>query len=156
MRPMLAQGKRGSECPTNSHIFLDFVPNLSNSSGILLLVADPLTRLITNGHSSRANASYLLIKVIREPSSKSVRKEERFRSLVRPITKAVKDKPHRNVRKNNLLPAGGGRLPGFYVLARGALYVCENGRSSTHSSLMIERGCDKRNVDKAGNGREGE
>ncbi len=53
------------------------------------MVADPLTRLITNGHSS----SNMLTK------SKSERKEERFWSLVRPITKAVKDKPYRNVRK---------------------------------------------------------
>ena len=53
------------------------------------MVADPLTRLITNGYSS----SNMLAK------TKSERKEKRFRSLVRPITKAVKDKPYRNVRK---------------------------------------------------------
>ena len=53
------------------------------------MVADPLTRLITNGYSSGNTLA----------KTKSERKEERFRSLVRPITKAVKDKPDRNVRK---------------------------------------------------------
>ncbi len=72
------------------------------------MVADPPTRLITNGHSSGNTLA----------KTKSERKGERFRSLVRPITKAVKDKPYRNVRKVihrsaelTAKPAGGGCLP---------------------------------------------
>ena len=66
-----------------------FLQNFTDMCGILILVADPLTRLITKGHSSGSTLT----------KSKSERKEERFRSLVRSYTKAVKDKPHRNVRK---------------------------------------------------------
>jgi hypothetical protein len=62
-----------------------------------MMVVDPPTRLITNGHSS----SNMLTK------SKSVRKGERFRSLVRcGYVLAVKDKPHRNVRVRNKTTCG--------------------------------------------------
>ncbi len=64
------------------------------------MVADPPTRLITNGYSSGKTLA----------KTKSERKGKRFRSLVRPYTKAVKDKPHRNVRKR-YTPAEGGCLP---------------------------------------------
>ncbi len=60
------------------------------------MVANPPTRLLSNGHSS----GYTLTTVTSE------RKGERFQSLVRPTTKAVKDKPHRNVRKNNFTACG--------------------------------------------------
>ncbi len=53
------------------------------------MVDDPPTRLVTNGYSSGSTLA----------KTKSERKGERFRSLVRPITKAVKDNPYRNVRK---------------------------------------------------------
>ncbi len=68
------------------------------------MVVDPLTRLVTNGHSS----SHMLAK------TKSERKEERPRSLVRKVTPCGKNKPHRGVRKSNQLPAGGGWLRGFF------------------------------------------